>query len=110
MQKCPKLSIAVTLYVGSLLTGPPGNCFMPKLATASFTQLAIKTQKLDFKARAVSLGITPLTYLPVFMFVLNLLSRAGGDGSVTCPKMTKTELIDTVAAKPSIKSHLIPNA
>ena len=36
MQKCPKMSIVVTPAVGSLLTEPPGNHFMPQLAVPSF--------------------------------------------------------------------------
>ena len=36
MQKCPKMSIVVTPAVGSLLTEPPGNQFMPQLAVPSF--------------------------------------------------------------------------
>ena len=34
--KCPKMSIVVTPAVGSLLTGPPGDCFMHQLAVPSF--------------------------------------------------------------------------
>ena len=36
MQKCPKMSIVVTPAVGSLLTEPPGNHFIPQLAVPSF--------------------------------------------------------------------------